>query len=462
MTARILIVDDEKDIRQILKDILEDEGHIVETAAHSEEAFMKITGKMPDLVILDIWLENSDKDGIEILNILKKAKPTLPVLMISGHGNIETAVQAIKHGAYDFIEKPFKMERLLLLVNRALESGRLKSENQILKAQDVTNLKLLGKSQIVQDLQKELDMIAKGNGRVMVKGQPGAGKSLIAQMIHNLSQEPDSACIRFDGRDFDVTDFEKMTNGHFQTVILENIEGLSEDIQKNMLKWILNEGTGSGSNRVPRLITTIASEERPEDFNYNLYERLNVHEVFVPPLHKRPQDIPDLVAFFLQKVCHDLGIPVLSAGLEFMSSCQAYHWPGNAREVKLATEWAALMAWLDKRTSLRAQDLPFLGTAANKATSVPDDENKVVAMPSQNNESKYDVYAQPLRQARESFEADYLTFHYDRFEGNVARIAEAIGMERTALHRKLKNLGIGANGDDEAESSEDEKTTARQ
>ena len=461
MSHDILIVDDEADIRMLMSGVLRDEGYQTRDAADSDSALAAIQARRPSLVILDIWLHNSRLDGLEILDQIRKDHADLPVVMISGHGNIETAVTAIKKGAYEYIEKPFKADRLLLVVERAIEASRLRRENAELRMRAGGELALVGDSQLANQLRLTIDKVAPTNSRVLIGGPPGVGKEVVARLIHNRSgrsagpfvpvncaaMTPEhiemalfgvEAGVEGPGSPRKTGTFE---NAHGGTLFLDEVADMPLVTQGKIVR-VLQEQTFErvgGHTKVAVDVRVIASTNRELQeqivagrFREDLYYRLNVVPIRVPPLKERREDIPLLVRHFMQMAARSSGLPEREIGDDAMTALQAHSWPGNVRQLRNAIEWMLIMAPGDASVKIRADMLPPEILDISPAVLRWDRSGEMMAL--------------PLRDAREVFEREYLAAQILRFGGNITRTASFVGMERSALHRKLKSLGL-TNGD---------------
>lgn len=466
----VLIVDDEDDIRSLIQGILEDEGYQTRGANGSEEAYALIAEKCPDLVILDIWLQGSKDDGLQILENLVREKPGLPVVMISGHGTIETAVSAIKVGAYDFIEKPFKSDRLLLMIQRALENASLKRENEELR-QKAESLKdqMIDHSPISQQIQHVLDRAAPTNSRVLITGETGTGKNLAARYIHAHSKRSDMPfmalnCASMHPERLEVELFgsvdgvlnEPAKAGVLEqaqggTLLLDEVASMPIEIQGKFLRALQDNvfqkvGASATQEMDVRVIATTSAlmEQLMEEgrFRRDLYYRLNVVPVHMPALREQRSDIPAL----LERLCEQVGkesnvaFPAFSKGA--LSVLQGYAWPGNMRQLRNVLEWVAIMLPASQKDSIDVEDLPPELTGLS-ARGGEDD-----ARGSMRSFFDADILELTLREARERFERDYLLEQVERFGGNVSKTAQFVGMERSALHRKLKSLDVNNGQDD--------------
>ena len=454
MATDILIVDDESDIRELVAGILSDEGHGTRTARSSDEALSLIGARRPHLVFLDIWLQGSRLDGLQLLEIIKEQHPNLPVVMISGHGNIETAVSAIKIGAYDFIEKPFKADRLLLIADRALETSRLKREVSDLKTRNLTPNRIVGRSTTANQLRQAIDKIAPANSRIMISGAPGSGKELAARMLHDLSARagspfviinaatitPDmmeTALFGTEGGEGKQRQVGALEEAHGGTLYLDEVADMPRETQGRILRVLVDQNFQrvGGSTRVHVDVRIISSTSRDLSvgiaegtFREDLFHRLSVVPIRVPSLSERREDIPELIAFFMDQISAQGGLPRRKVGADAMAVLQSHDWPGNIRQLRNNVERLMILATGDADTEVSAEMLP-----SEVGTLVP-------ATP--NGAGGEKLMSLPLREAREVFEREYLVAQISRFGGNISRTSEFIGMERSALHRKLKSLGI--------------------
>jgi two-component system nitrogen regulation response regulator NtrX len=454
LASEILVIDDEEDIRDLIAGILSDEGYETRIAGDSESALNAVRQRRPQLVILDIWLQGSRLDGIQVLEILKREHPDLPVIMISGHGTIETAVGSIKKGAYDFIEKPFKADRLIHVVHRALESARLKREVQELKLKAGDETDLIGQSSLMAQIRQAVEKIAPTNSRVFISGPPGCGKELLARLIHSRSRRAANAfvavnCATMEPDRIEIELFGVENNdgprkigllelAHNGTLFLDEVGDMPLETQGKVLRVLVDQTFTrvGGTQRVQvdaRVISSTSCELRTEigsgRFREDLYHRLNVVPVRVPPLAERRDDIPQLVAHFMKRLSAASGLAIREIGDDAMAVLQAHSWPGNVRQLRNVVERLLILATDDAAQAISADLLPSdLGAGAQWGGSSRSDL----------------VISLPLREAREIFERDYLIAQINRFGGNISRTAAFIGMERSALHRKLKSLGVGS------------------
>jgi two-component system nitrogen regulation response regulator NtrX len=463
-TADILVVDDEADIRDLVAGILEDEGYSVRTAADSDAALAAIRARRPSLLIQDIWMQGGGLDGLELLDLVKELDPELPVVMISGHGNIETAVSAIKRGAYDFVEKPFKSDRLLLLVERALEAASLRRENRRLRAQAMTPDGLIGRSGAAQQLRSLIAKIASANSRVLIAGPPGSGKELAARLIHEASPRgradfvaisaagmtPERMDLELfgeegeEGRPKKIGVFERAHGG---TLYLDEVGDMPRETQSRILRVLVEQrfrrvGGDQDVQVDVRVISSTSKDLRDEiaagRFREDLFHRLNVVPVRVPGLSERREDIAELVTYFIERISEATGLPKRILGEDAIATLQVHDWPGNVRQLRNNVERLLILASGDPGEVITAEMLPSEVAVAGAAGAVGPER----------------IIALPLREAREVFEREYLSAQILRFGGNISRTATFIGMERSALHRKLKSLGVaplraGEEGDEE-------------
>lgn len=447
----ILIVDDEKDIRELIGDILKDEGYAIRLAGNSDECMAEINADPPHLMILDIWLKDSRMDGIDILKTVKRDNPDIPIIIISGHGNIEIAVAAIKQGAYDFIEKPFNIDQLMVVVSRAMETSRLRRENSDLRRRDVTTSDMIGSSPAFKSLKSQLEKVTKSNGRVMLTGAPGSGKELAARFIHvnsNRSAAPfvsvSSATIEPDrmeevlfGRETPERGVEKglLEQAHGGVVYFDEVGDMPLGTQSKILRVLTEQqftrAGGTDKVRVDlRVISSttrdLPSEIRAGRFRQELYDRLNVVPIAVPSLSDRREDIPELTRYFVDWFHRSQGLPARTLTQEAEAMLQTMPWPGNIRQLRNVIERVLILG--DGGGPIEAREIP--GQESGGPTS---GDGMVLGGT---------VATLPLREARELFEREYLLTQINRFGGNISRTANFVGMERSALHRKLKSLGV--------------------
>jgi two-component system nitrogen regulation response regulator NtrX len=453
MASDILIVDDEEDIRELVAGILSDEGHETRTAHDADSALAAIADRVPRLVFLDIWLQGSRLDGLALLDEIKTLHPSLPVVMISGHGTIETAVSAIRRGAYDFIEKPFKADRLILIAERALETSKLKREVSDLKKRSGDTHELLGTSTAIGQLRQTIERVAPTNSRVMIIGPSGSGKEIVARAIHAHSARAGGPFVSLNAATItpermEIELFGTESNGserkvgaleeaHRGILYLDEVADMPRETQNKILRVLVEqqfERVG-GTKRVKVDVRIISSTAQNLEgliaegrFREDLYHRLAVVPVMVPPLSERREDIPFLVDFFMRQIAGQAGIRPRRIGNDALAVIQAHNWPGNVRQLRNNIERLMILARGDDTDAPITADL------------LPQEIGDV--MPRAPSQSDQHIMALPLREAREMFEKEYLVAQINRFGGNISRTAEFIGMERSALHRKLKSLGV--------------------
>ena len=450
MAHDILIIDDEIDIRALVAGILEDEGYTTRQASSADEAIKAMQSRRPSLAILDIWLQGSALDGLGILEIFTREHPDVPVVMISGHGNIETAVQSIKQGAYDYIEKPFKADRLLLVLERAIESSRLRQENRELRLRTGRADDLIGNSSAIHHLRQAIDKAAPTNSRVLITGPAGSGKEVAARLLHNRSRRQEGPfvainCAALDPEDLEAQLFGAAKEGeragmferaHGGTLLLDEVADLPLDVQSRVVRVMQDSAVERvGGGRVEIDVRIVATTNRSMEmeiaegnFREDLYYRLNVVGLKMPALRERRDDIPTLAHHFHQIASLAAGVSMRPMGEDTLAALQAYDWPGNVRQLRNVMEWLVIMAPGESQDLLRADMLP---------PEISNDTSEVLRW-----EKSSEIMSLPLREAREVFERDYLLAQVNRFSGNISRTAGFIGMERSALHRKLKLLGV--------------------
>ncbi|VVT19471.1 sigma-54 dependent transcriptional regulator [Rhizobium sp. EC-SD404] len=454
MASDILVVDDEQDIRELVAGILSDEGHETRTAYDSDSAIQAISDRVPRLVFLDIWLQGSRLDGLALLDEIKTRYPDLPVVMISGHGNIETAVSAIKRGAYDFIEKPFKSDRLILIAERALETSKLKREVSELKRRSGDAVELIGTSIAISQMKNTIDKVAPTNSRVMILGPSGSGKELVARLIHRYSSRANGPFVAMNAAAITPERMEmalfgtENNNGYERKVgaleeahggilYLDEVADMPRETQNKILRVLVDqqfERVG-GSKRVKvdvRIISSTAFnlEQMIAEglFRQDLFHRLAVVPIKVPSLAERREDIPFLVDVFMRQIAEQAGIRPRPIADDAMAVLQAHDWPGNIRQLRNNIERLMILARND------GTDKPIT------ADMLPGEIGDMLPKTASRGDSH--IMTLPLREAREMFERDYLIAQINRFGGNISRTSEFVGMERSALHRKLKSLGV--------------------
>ena len=458
MIADILIVDDEADIRELLADILKDENYNTRTAKDSDSTLKALAERVPSLLILDIWLHGSELDGLGILELVQKKYPGLPVVMISGHGNIETAVSAIKMGAYDFIEKPFQADRLLSITKRALEHSKLRRENSELKLRGAAESHLIGTSNTVNHIRQAIEKVAPTHSRIMISGPAGSGKEVIARLLHSKSRRSHGEFVvlnaasmtpdRVDTELFGVEDSnpgggaEKVgvfERAHGGTLFIDEVADMPLETQGRVLRVLQEQAFERvrGSKKVQVDVRVIAASNRDialeiasGHFREDLYYRLNVVPIKMPPLKDRREDIPELCRYFLKRAAEISGLGPREITDDAIAVLQAYHWPGNVRHLRNMMEWLLIMAPGGSKTPIKSDMLPKELFETNSVAMRP--------------EVNSDIMSMPLREARELFEKQYLAAQINRFGGNISKTSSFVGMERSALHRKLKLLGISS------------------
>nr|WP_217352602.1 sigma-54 dependent transcriptional regulator [Sphingomonas sp. ID1715] len=456
----VLIVDDEQDIRDLVAGVLEDEGYTARSAADSDAALDAIRDRRPSLVLLDVWLTGSKLDGLELLDEIKRRDPSLPVLVISGHGNLDTAVAAVRKGAADFIEKPFEAERLLLLVSRATETERLRRENANLKAQVGGGDELTGSSSAINQVRATLKRVAATGSRVLISGPAGVGKEVAARLLHMWSPRVEAPFVvvsaarmtpeRVEEELFGVEEGGELARpglleqAHGGTLFLDEIADMPTTTQAKILRVLTDQSFarvgGQRTVKVDVRVVSATSRHLPDEigagrFREDLYYRLNVVPVHLPPLAERREDIPALVDHFVARYASERRVPTPEVAMDAMAALQAYDWPGNVRQLRNIVERTIIMAPGDRIGRVDIDMLP---------PEVLSDQPQLAS-----NAAQTAMMGAPLREARETFEREYLRVQIRRFSGNISRTASFIGMERSALHRKLKLLGLADVKDEE-------------
>ncbi len=447
----ILVVDDEADIRDLISELLEDEGYAARTAHDADTAFAAIEAAPPDLIILDIWLQGSRMDGIEILKSVKRDNPGIPIVIISGHGNVEVAVAAVQQGAYDFIEKPFNIDQLLVVVGRALEASRLRRENARLKIASEGATELIGNSPSITTHRQRLERVARGGSRVLLTGGPGAGKEISARFVHRLSSRADAPFVVVNAASINPDRMEEVLfgletpdggirKGLFEradggTLFIDEVGEMPKETQSKILRVLVDQTFarlgGTATVRVDVRVISATNRDLENEianggFREDLYHRLNVVPIDVPPLEARREDIPELAEYFLDLFAQEQGLPRRELAPGAIAALQTRAWPGNVRELRNLIEQVLILG--DAKSAIEAEELPSRGADAPGDAGL----GGIMTM----------VASLPLRDARELFEREYLIAQINRFGGNISKTASFVGMERSALHRKLKMLGV--------------------
>lgn len=455
MASDILIVDDESDIRELVSGILQDEGHHARAAGDSDAALAEIAQRRPSLIFLDIWLQGSRLDGLALLDEIKRNFADVPVVMISGHGNVETAVSAIKRGAYDYIEKPFKADRLVLVAERALEAFRLRREVRDLQERSGETLALIGGSSRINQLRQQIEKVAKTNSRVMITGPSGSGKELTARMIHCQSMRKSGPFVAVNaaaitpermeeelfGTEANGTRPRKISaleEAHNGTLYIDEVADMPRETQNKIIRVLVEQSflRVGGTQRVKVDVRIISSTARDLEaaiakgaFREDLFHRLAVVPIRAPGLAERREDVPALIEHFTKQISRQSGLPARVIAQNAMAVLKAHDWPGNVRQLRNNVERLLILAHGEASDQITSDMLP------------PEIGRMLPATPGR--EGGEHLMAMPLRDAREVFEREYLSAQVARFGGNISRTAEFVGMERSALHRKLKSLGVG-------------------
>jgi two-component system, NtrC family, nitrogen regulation response regulator NtrX len=453
MALEVLVVDDEADIRELVSGVLEDEGYAVRAAADSTQTLDAIEERRPSMVLLDVWLQGSKLDGLQLLQEVKRRDPTIPVLMISGHGNLDTAVAAVREGAIDFIEKPFEAERLIYLVDRATETERLRRENETLRLQVGQEDQLQGSSVAINTVRATLKRVAPTGSRVLISGPPGVGKEIAARMIHQWSPRARAPFIVLSAAMMSPERVEEelfgseaegtmrpglLEHAHGGTLFLDEIADMPLTTQGKILRVLTDQSYhrvgGQRPVKVDVRVLSATSRNLQDEiaagrFREDLFYRLNVVPVKLPPLRERREDIPELVGHFLARFAAERRMAAPAISEEAMAALQAHDWPGNVRQLRNIIERTLILAPGDRVSCIEVDLLP---------PEILDNQSAMSGA-----SSGMAIMGSPLREARESFEREYLKIQIRRFSGNISRTASFIGMERSALHRKLKALGIG-------------------
>jgi two-component system nitrogen regulation response regulator NtrX len=460
MALDILIIDDEDDIRELIAGILEDEGYEARQAHDADSGLNEIARRRPSLVFLDIWLQGSRLDGLQLLDIFQAQHPEMPVVMISGHGNVETAVSAIKRGAYDYIEKPFKVDRLLHITQRAVEATRLRNEVAELKERTATKTaELVGTSPTLHHVRSIIEKSAPTNSRIFIAGPSGAGKGMVARLIHQKSPRaqapfieinaslyaPDEVAAVLFGREVREktgilrTEVGALERAHGGTLYLSEVSALPPAVQQTLLRTLVenrfNRVGGQGAVPIDVRIISASSQNvgaliEAGEFRSDLFHRLSIVPVQLTPLRERREDVPPLVKIFIDQICRMHNLQRLTIGDDAIAVLQAQDWPGNARQLRNSIERLLI---------LMKDQAP--GDGVITAVMLPSDIGEVLPTVGDTDASAH-LMSLPLREAREVFERQYLLAQIERFGGNISKTAEFVGMERSALHRKIKSLGL--------------------
>ena len=450
MTKEILVIDDNLDIRKLISGILKDQGLMVREAANFDQALLEINKKLPDVAIIDVKLDKGDNDGLELLNHLKKIDEDVPVIMISGHANVQMAVDSLKLGAFEFIQKPFSTERLLNFLNRAIENVDLKKEKRNLESKLFHSYEVIGNSQPMQKVKSLISKLANTESRIFISGPAGSGKELVARQIHKQSLRKSKPFVVVNGALLDPQKYElelfgsenkneTTSYGFFEkskggTLLIDEVAEIPLETQAKILRVLIDQKfrrvNGSDEINVSvRIISTSSKNIREEvnkgNFREDLYHRLNVVPIFLPPLKDRTEDIPPLLNYFSKKIAELNGINETKLDTNF-DLFYKYDWPGNVRELRNLVERISILSLNENKNNINQLVLDALSVKNVSKYSV----------------SYENVLSYPLKEAREKFEKNYLTSQLKKHKGNISKTAEFIGMERSALHRKLKTLGI--------------------
>ncbi len=453
MSHDILVVDDEADIRELVSGILADEGYYVRAAADSESALASIAARRPSLLVLDIWMQDSRQDGLELLDTVHADDPDLPVLMISGHGNIEVAVSAIKRGAYDFIEKPFKADHLLVMVQHAIEAVRLKRENRELRMRTGDDGRLIGDSPSIHAVRQLVEKVAPTGSRVLIMGPAGSGKEVVARLLHGRSRRTESPFVVLNAASMAPEHMERELFGvegegggrkigvfeqaHGGTLFIDEVCDMPVATQAKILRVLVDQTFERvGGNTIVqvdvRVVSATSKDLRQEiakgNFREDLYHRLNVVPIHVPPLVDRREDIPDLIEHFMTRLAAATGVTRRKIGSDVLAALQSHNWPGNVRQLHNIVERLLILSSGEGVDEIGIELLPSEVLPTGNGDAGGNGTEKVMGL--------------SLRQARESFEREYLIAQIVRFGGNISRTASFVRMERSALHRKLKSLNI--------------------
>ena len=448
----ILIVDDERDIRELISDILQDEGYSTRRAANSEEAMAEVNANPPALMVLDIWLKDSKMDGIDILMTVKRSNPDIPIVIISGHGNVEIAVAAIKQGAYDFIEKPFNIDKLMVVISRAMEASRLRRENQTLKRRETNTAQMRGESHAFKIMCSQLDKVTGSNARIMFTGPAGSGKEVAARYLHEHSERASAPFVCVSAATIEPERMEEVLFGressergiepgvleeaHGGVVYLDEVADMPMGTQSKILRVLVEQQFtrlgGADKVRVDLRVMSATSQDlsvrvREGRFRQELFDRLNVVPIAVPGLEERREDIPLLAEFFIEELHRTQGLARRALSDAARAHLQTMRWPGNIRQLRNVIERAMILGE-------PGQPVEIADLQTDSSSGQPDADSHLVLTGA--------LTQLPLREARELFEREYLLSQINRFGGNISRTAAFVGMERSALHRKLKSLGV--------------------
>ena len=448
MSSEILIIDDNPDIRNIIKDLIDEAGFKTRVAANYNQALSEIDKKLPDVAIIDVKLDKGDNDGIELLSHIKKKNKDIPVIIISGHANIEMAIKSLKSGAFEFIQKPFDQERLMNFVNRAVENYKLISENKILQTQLFHTFELVGKSQNVTKIRDQIEKLSSSESRIFINGPTGSGKELVARKIHKMSQRKNGPFIVLNGALLDVKKYElelfgeekdngSITYGSLEKssngiLLIDEVTEIPLETQSKILRVLTDQKfkriNGNHDIKVDVRIICSTSKNIYEEIKYgnfreDLFHRLNVFNIEIKPLNKRPEDIPLLIEYFSEKISKNYNLKKINL-IPNYNYLINYSWPGNVRELRNLIERIAIL-------SPGSNDEKILNIVKE---SMKSSEEKTFDVK--------DTLSIPLKEARENFEKEYLTTQLKKFGGNISKMSKFVGMERSALHRKLKSLGV--------------------
>ena len=447
MTVEILIVDDNSDIRNILNDLIIDAGYKTRIAANFNQALSEIDKKIPDVAIIDVKLDKGDNDGIELLSYIKSKNKDVPVIIITGHANIEMAVNSLKQGAFEFVEKPFDQTRLLNFIKRAVENLNLKNQNKEYENKLFSSYKIVGDSKNILNIKDQIDKISITESRIIINGPSGSGKELIARSIHKKSKRKNKPFVILNGALLDSNKYElelfgeEKENGSISygalekankgTLLIDQVSEIPLDIQSKILRVLIDQKfkrlNGNNDINVDVRIICSSSKDLKEEikfgnFREDLFHRLNVFEIIVKPLNQRVSDIPLLIKYFSKKISEAYNIKDLQID-ENDSYILNHNWQGNVRELRNLIERIAILQPESKE----------------KISNIVKESLKTVNYLDKFRENDLSV---PLKEAREKFEKEYLTIQLKKFKGNISKTANFVGMERSALHRKLKGLGI--------------------